>query len=203
MKATLPPSPHQPPPQPPHLSPRHHYYHHSHQNQHQNHKKSKIKSHCLDSLTGWSSFNGSLSSPGLYRGVLEVSGEPKDTWLDMRTWDKGVVFINGFNLGRFWYPGPTRSLYLPASLLQEGVNEVHHCSAMFYFILFLSTLFKFLCHTVLLVFPLPYLSLMLFQYFFLVLFRQAASVSSCSFMLCIFFCCSSLMLYQPLPLVTI
>lgn len=101
----------------------HNHYNHDHHYYH-NHKKKQIESQCQNSLTGWSPFSGSLSSPGLYRGVLEVSGEPQDTWLDMRTWGKGVVFVNGFNLGRFWHPGPTRTLYLPAPLLKEGVNEV-------------------------------------------------------------------------------
>lgn len=84
----------------------------------------EFKSSQINSLTGWSSFSGSFSSPGVYRGVLEVTGEPQDTWVDMRTWGKGVVFVNGFNLGRFWHPGPTRTLYLPAPLLKEGANEV-------------------------------------------------------------------------------
>ena len=37
---------------------------------------------------------------------------------------KGAVWINGFNLGRFWDIGPQRRLYLPAPLLRKGRNEL-------------------------------------------------------------------------------
>lgn len=39
-------------------------------------------------------------------------------------WSKGQVFINGFNLGRYWEQGPTKTLYLPAPLLRKGENEL-------------------------------------------------------------------------------
>lgn len=39
--------------------------------------------------------------PAFYTGHLTVD-EVKDTFLSFRGWSKGVAFINGFNLGRFW-----------------------------------------------------------------------------------------------------
>lgn len=36
---------------------------------------------------------------------------------------KGVVWVNGFNLGRYWSIGPQQALYLPAPLLRED-NEI-------------------------------------------------------------------------------
>ena len=36
----------------------------------------------------------------------------------------GVVWINGFNLGRYWSAGPTETLYVPAPVLKNGVNEI-------------------------------------------------------------------------------
>ena len=39
-------------------------------------------------------------------------------------WKKGVVFINGFNLGRYWHVGPQRTLYIPAPLMRLGDNQV-------------------------------------------------------------------------------
>lgn len=60
----------------------------------------------------------------MYRATLTVTGAPQDTWLDMSTWGKGVAFVNGFNLGRYWVEGPTKTVFLPAPLLQEGANEV-------------------------------------------------------------------------------
>ena len=40
--------------------------------------------------------------------------EPKDTYLDLSEFGKGVAFVNGQNLGRFWNVGPTLSLYIPS-----------------------------------------------------------------------------------------
>ena len=50
--------------------------------------------------------------------------EPADTFLALPGWTKGVCFINGFNLGRYWEVGPTKTLYVPAPLLRKGQNEV-------------------------------------------------------------------------------
>ncbi|XP_042862752.1 beta-galactosidase-1-like protein 2 [Penaeus japonicus] len=84
----------------------------------------EFKKEVVESLSGWTAFSGSLATPALYRGVLEVGGAPEDTWLDMNGWGKGVVFVNGFNLGRYWTAGPPKTLYLPAPLLKEGSNQI-------------------------------------------------------------------------------
>ena len=34
------------------------------------------------------------------------------------------MWVNGFNLGRYWSVGPQRSLYVPGPVLREGGNEV-------------------------------------------------------------------------------
>jgi beta-galactosidase len=47
-----------------------------------------------------------------------------DTYLDMRNWTKGVVWVNGHNLGRYWNIGPQKRLYCPAPWLRLGDNEV-------------------------------------------------------------------------------
>jgi len=44
--------------------------------------------------------------------------------LQLEGWTKGQVFINGFNLGRYWEKGPTKTLYVPAPLLRLGENEL-------------------------------------------------------------------------------
>lgn len=61
--------------------------------------------------------------PVLYEGrfVLEDTG---DTFLDMSGWGKGIVFVNGHNLGRFWSVGPQQTLYLPGVWLNEGENRI-------------------------------------------------------------------------------
>lgn len=61
--------------------------------------------------------------PTFYRGQLQVH-ERADTFLSLNGWTKGVVFINGFNLGRYWNIGPQKTLYVPGPLLREGANEI-------------------------------------------------------------------------------
>jgi beta-galactosidase len=65
----------------------------------------------------------SKNCPGFFRGTLEID-EPADTFLRTDGWKKGIVFINGFNLGRYWEIGPTKTMYIPAPLLKTGKNEI-------------------------------------------------------------------------------
>ncbi len=58
-----------------------------------------------------------------YRGHFEV-GECCDTFIRLDNFTKGFVLINGFNIGRYWEIGPQKTLYIPASLLKEGKNEI-------------------------------------------------------------------------------
>lgn len=62
-------------------------------------------------------------TPAFYRFSLEIQ-EPGDTFLDFAGWGKGCVFVNGFNIGRFWEIGPQKRLYIPAPLLKKGKNEI-------------------------------------------------------------------------------
>nr|CAD7423921.1 unnamed protein product [Timema monikensis] len=78
----------------------------------------------LSSLTNWEDFDGTSYNPTLYRATLDISGNPKDTFINMSAWGKGNVFINNFNLGRYFSAGPALTLYLPAPLLRKGQNEV-------------------------------------------------------------------------------
>ncbi len=47
-----------------------------------------------------------------------------DTYLDMSGWTKGVVWVNGRNLGRYWEIGPQKRLFCPAPFLRQGTNEI-------------------------------------------------------------------------------
>lgn len=47
-----------------------------------------------------------------------------DTYLDMREFGKGSVWVNGYHIGRYWQVGPQQTLYIPAPWLREGKNEV-------------------------------------------------------------------------------
>lgn len=61
--------------------------------------------------------------PGFFRYEFDAA-EPADTFLDCSSLGKGVAFINGFHLGRYWSEGPVCYLYIPAPLLKAGKNEL-------------------------------------------------------------------------------
>ena len=62
-------------------------------------------------------------SPGYYRATFTVD-TPADTWIDMSTWGKGQVWVNGYAIGRFWEIGPQQTLFMPGCWLKEGENEI-------------------------------------------------------------------------------
>lgn len=62
-------------------------------------------------------------APTFYRGEFTVD-RPADTFLDMRGWGKGTIWVNGHQLGRFWDIGPQLSEFLPGVWLHKGKNEV-------------------------------------------------------------------------------
>lgn len=91
-------------------------------------------------LTGWQVFNLPLDErmlaglrfskskpatgiPAFWRGAFNVENIG-DTFLDLSSWGKGVVWVNGHCLGRFWNIGPTQTAYLPGCWLHRGRNEV-------------------------------------------------------------------------------
>jgi beta-galactosidase len=55
------------------------------------------------------------------RFELDATG---DTYLDMSGWTKGVVWVNGHHLGRYWHIGPQQRLFCPAPWLRQGENVV-------------------------------------------------------------------------------
>jgi beta-galactosidase len=61
--------------------------------------------------------------PAVHRGTLELN-EIGDTFLDLRGWRRGCVWVNGHNLGRFWRIGPQQTLYCPGCWLKKGANEI-------------------------------------------------------------------------------
>ena len=70
--------------------------------------------------------NGWLrGGPALFSGELVIpdGATIADTWWDTTGWGKGVLFVNGFNLGRYWpLAGPQITIYIPAALLKNGAN---------------------------------------------------------------------------------
>ncbi|WP_347551381.1 beta-galactosidase [Pseudalkalibacillus hwajinpoensis] len=62
--------------------------------------------------------------PKFFRGKFDADGT-RDTFIDSKGFTKGNIFINGFNLGRYWNTaGPQQRIYLPGPLLKEKDNEL-------------------------------------------------------------------------------
>ena len=72
----------------------------------------------IDYSKGWQP-----EQPAFYAFDFEMKAL-KDTYLDLSGFGKGLAFVNGVNIGRFWNVGPTLSLYIPHSLLKEGHNRI-------------------------------------------------------------------------------
>ena len=69
-------------------------------------------------------YGGKIEEPTRFlRGSFDVD-IPNDTFIYLDNFKKGFILINGFNIGRYWEKGPQKSLYIPASLLKEGKNEI-------------------------------------------------------------------------------
>jgi beta-galactosidase len=71
----------------------------------------------------------SLKKPGVFfRGSFVLSrGEGNlysDTYIDVSNYAKGIVWVNGHNLGHYWNIGPQKRLFCPASFMREGMNEI-------------------------------------------------------------------------------
>jgi beta-galactosidase len=64
-----------------------------------------------------------LGGPVFARASFDLK-ELGDLYLNTAAWGKGIVWINGFNLGRYWSRGPQRTLYVPAPILRETGNEL-------------------------------------------------------------------------------
>ena len=63
------------------------------------------------------------SAIGYYKATFKLK-KTGDTFLNMETWGKGQVYVNGHALGRFWSIGPQQKLYCPGCWLKKGENEI-------------------------------------------------------------------------------
>jgi len=66
---------------------------------------------------------GKQTMPAYYRATFNLK-ETGDTFLDMQTWGKGMVWVNGHAMGRIWEIGPQQTLYMPGCWLKKGENEI-------------------------------------------------------------------------------
>ncbi|GES29858.1 beta-galactosidase family protein [Streptomyces angustmyceticus] len=63
------------------------------------------------------------TGPAFHRARVHVD-TPADGFLAFPGWDKGMVWLNGFALGRYWSLGPQTTLYAPSHLWRRGSNEL-------------------------------------------------------------------------------
>lgn len=62
--------------------------------------------------------------PFFAKATLNIA-TPQDMYIDMSAWGTGYVFVNGYNLGRYWTAaGPQTRLYCPGVWLKSGSNAV-------------------------------------------------------------------------------
>ena len=65
----------------------------------------------------------SAGVPQLKKGYFTLT-KAADTYLDFSDWGKGVVWVNGHNLGKYWEIGPQQTVYVPVEWLKAGKNEI-------------------------------------------------------------------------------
>lgn len=86
-------------------------------------------------LTGWQIYtlpmndlsplrfgDAERTGPAFHRGTFHLE-RIGDTFVDTRMLGKGILWVNGRNVGRFWNIGPQYALYVPQSFLRTGLNE--------------------------------------------------------------------------------
>ena len=61
--------------------------------------------------------------PAYYRATFTLD-KTGDTFFNLSNWSKGMVWVNGHALGRFWEIGPQQTLYMPGCWLKKGKNEI-------------------------------------------------------------------------------
>ncbi|KAG5675365.1 hypothetical protein PVAND_005274 [Polypedilum vanderplanki] len=67
-----------------------------------------------------------LNGPIIFHATLTINDNEEifDTYWDTSDWNKGFLFVNGFNLGRYWSVGPQITMYIPKDILQHGKNAI-------------------------------------------------------------------------------
>lgn len=83
----------------------------------------EFKKQWTNNLSSWTTKSSNIG-PSLYLAKLNLDSHPRDTYIDMRNWSKGLVIVNGFPVGKYFRPGPQQALYIPGPLLKQGDNDI-------------------------------------------------------------------------------
>ncbi len=78
----------------------------------------------LDNLEKLDFSKNSGNYPLFYKGEFNTTSNA-ECFVEFSNFTKGLIYINGFNLGRYWKKGPQKTLYLPGCLLNtDKPNEI-------------------------------------------------------------------------------
>ena len=66
---------------------------------------------------------GGVAGPAFARATFDLAA-PADLFLGTAGLGKGIAWLNGFCLGRYWSRGPQRTLYVPGPVTREDGNEL-------------------------------------------------------------------------------
>lgn len=78
----------------------------------------------LDNIDKLDYSKNSGKYPLFFRGTFTTDSNA-ECFVEFKNFTKGNIYVNGFNLGRFWNIGPQRTLYLPGALLRtDAPNEI-------------------------------------------------------------------------------
>jgi hypothetical protein len=69
--------------------------------------------------------SAAVAGPAFYRASFTIAaGELADTYICLRGWGKGMAYVNGHALARYYGVGPQLTHYCPSGFLREGSNEL-------------------------------------------------------------------------------
>lgn len=77
----------------------------------------------IQSRKAVSTYNDATKPCNFFEGTFTLT-DVGDTFFDLSKYGKGMVYVNGHNLGRYWNIGPQKTLYCPASWLKKGENKI-------------------------------------------------------------------------------
>lgn len=77
----------------------------------------------LDNIDGFKSSSRQAGYPHLYRATFKLD-QVGDTYLDTRKVGKGLLWVNGRHIGRYWFIGPQQTIFVPGCWLKKGENEI-------------------------------------------------------------------------------
>ena len=67
---------------------------------------------------------GSRTFPALSKANFNLTSVA-DTFINVKNYKKGYLWVNGRNLGRYWNVGPTQKVFCPGVWLKEGANTLY------------------------------------------------------------------------------